>query len=139
MAIGLPIVMTRLSELGETLSRERLVLDYVPGDSESLARCIEDVYRNPATKRRLQEHSRDWIASNRSISATTSPLLAFCAQPTRAADRVDHSDRRFCGRFLDAHRQQFELEDRPPAFRKETQSHLGRMLDAARRFLRRLA
>ncbi len=77
MAIGRPIVASRLEQIGEILDHDRTAVLVAPGDAEDLARGIEAVLDRPdhglelgLAARREAENHHTWDARVRAILAT---------------------------------------------------------------------
>ena len=99
MAIGRPIVASRLEQIGEILDHDRTAVLVAPGDPEALARGIEAVLDRPdhglelgLEARREAEKHHSWDARVRAILATLGDSRGAEGADAMAALQPLHSD-----------------------------------------------
>lgn len=110
MSRGIPVITTALSSTGQAIGERRLGLLYEPSNPRSLAEAITTLARNRGLRGQLGRNARNWVATERSIAATTSPLCAWAENPTPAPDRVSGDAIRFAERQAERLRDQLLLE-----------------------------
>jgi glycosyltransferase involved in cell wall biosynthesis len=58
MAAGLPIVASKIGQVGEIIDHEETGILFPPGDAAALTRALCDLKSNPEKRRRLGEQAR---------------------------------------------------------------------------------
>lgn len=75
MAVGLPVVSTRVSGIPELIEHGRSGLLADPGDAQGLAHCIEQVLTNPAAGREMALQGRRKVERDFDIAIEARKLL----------------------------------------------------------------
>lgn len=86
LTLGLPLVCTAVSELGEELALQDLASVYRAGDPDDLARVILEVAAEPEAARDRARHALEHARRHWSVEATTQPLGEWVVQAHRAPD-----------------------------------------------------
>lgn len=99
MAIGRPIVASRLEQIGEILDHDRTAVLVAPGDAEDLARGIEAVLDRPdrglelgLAARREAENQHTWDARVRAVLASLGDSRGAEGAGAMPALQLLHSD-----------------------------------------------
>jgi hypothetical protein len=112
MARGVPVVVTGLSELGRASAAAGAALPYRAGDAGSLAAAIGALADDAALAARTARAALDWLRTERSVAATTAPLVAWARAPRPAADRAAGGAARLAARHAEMLRDIAHLEGR---------------------------
>ena len=99
MAIGRPIVASRLEQIGEILDHDRTAVLAAPGDAEALARGIQAVLDRPdrglelaVAARHEAENHHSWDARVRAILASLGDSRGTEGADAMAGFQLSHSD-----------------------------------------------
>jgi glycosyltransferase involved in cell wall biosynthesis len=87
LAAGIPVIMTRLSEISESLDARGLALTARCGDVDGLAQAILRLVRDPGLARRMGQQARDYARQRLSAQLVLEPVLNWVDAPVRAPDR----------------------------------------------------
>jgi glycosyltransferase involved in cell wall biosynthesis len=75
MAVGLPVVSTRVSGIPELVAHGESGLLADPGDAKALADCVQQLLADPASARRMAEHGRRTVEQHFDIATEARKLL----------------------------------------------------------------
>jgi len=84
---GLPVLYNRMGELGELIAGERLGLTFASGDADDLAARIAWACEHRGELAEYAARARAYVAEKLTFEATTTPLVAWAADPRFAPDR----------------------------------------------------
>jgi colanic acid/amylovoran biosynthesis glycosyltransferase len=76
MAVGLPVVSTRVSGIPELIHHGKGGLLAEPGDAAELAQCMAQTLRDPVQARRMAVHARATVEQDFDVSKEAAKLLA---------------------------------------------------------------
>ena len=76
MAVGLPVVSTRVSGIPELVVHGRSGLLADPGDARGLARCVEQLIADPVAARQMAVEARRTVEREFDIAAEARKLLS---------------------------------------------------------------
>lgn len=83
MALGIPILASRVGGLAEVIQEERTGLLVPPQDAEALTQAILRLYKDPALRSQLGEQARRLQQTNYSLQAMTEGYLAIYRELVR--------------------------------------------------------
>jgi glycosyltransferase involved in cell wall biosynthesis len=86
MGAGLPVVCSRVGELGDLLAERQLGLTFPAGDAAALAAHLLWAAENADDLRGLAARAREYTRAELGFEATTRPLAAWAADPRPAPD-----------------------------------------------------
>jgi glycosyltransferase involved in cell wall biosynthesis len=87
MALGLPVVATRVGSVAEALERGGVLVP--PGDPDALARAAATLVESPSSRAELGEEGRRWASERFSVEASADAhIRAFEIAGARAANRA---------------------------------------------------
>ncbi|TIM61205.1 MAG: colanic acid biosynthesis glycosyltransferase WcaL, partial [Mesorhizobium sp.] len=80
MAVGLPVVSTRVSGIPELVEHGSSGLLAEPGDAKELAQCIERLIADPASAREMASMARRTVEREFDVSVEAGKLLSAIGQ-----------------------------------------------------------
>ncbi|HSD65211.1 MAG TPA: glycosyltransferase family 4 protein [Vicinamibacteria bacterium] len=86
MGGGLPVVCSRVGELGHLLAERQLGLTFPAGDAEALAERLRWAADHAVELRRMAARAGDHARAELGFEVTTRPLAAWAAEPRLAPD-----------------------------------------------------
>jgi glycosyltransferase involved in cell wall biosynthesis len=81
MAMGLPVVSTRVSGIPELIEHGSSGLLAEPGDAKELAHCIERLIADPASAREMAGLARRTVERDFDVAIEAGKLLSAIRQP----------------------------------------------------------
>ena len=91
MAAGIPVVASRVGQIGEFLVHRRSAMLHEPGSVADLVACVEELRRRPALAARLAREARSRLVRNWTWNRNAARVLALVRSVARSAPKHDEA------------------------------------------------
>jgi hypothetical protein len=88
MAYGLPVLMTRGTELSHDLERAQIGWTVEPGNPQALGGALLESARDRTQTAAMGKRARQFVADNYAIGRTMAPIVRWAERPCFAADNA---------------------------------------------------